>query len=129
MWGGLPATVRRVEDVGRHRIVRAEVAGREVNAILPEGAPVPAGAARSSSIPRIRSSTAMTGACAPRRAWGGPPDGKDRQPEGLVPGPAGAVLVAFSAVVPLMTVVKLYSVQDTFGDNEFFWAASSGSTR
>jgi len=31
------------------------------------------------------------------------------------------VLVAFSAVVPLMTVVN-YSVQDTFGDNEFFWA-------
>lgn len=31
------------------------------------------------------------------------------------------LLVAFSAVVPLMTVVN-YSVQDTFGDNEFFWA-------
>jgi glycerol transport system permease protein len=30
------------------------------------------------------------------------------------------VLVAFSAVVPLMTVVN-YSVQDTFGNNEFFW--------
>ena len=30
------------------------------------------------------------------------------------------VLVAFSAVIPLMTVVN-YSVQDTFGDNEFFW--------
>ncbi len=31
------------------------------------------------------------------------------------------VLVAFSAVVPLMTVVN-YSVQDTFGNNVFFWA-------
>ena len=31
------------------------------------------------------------------------------------------VVVAFSAVIPLMTVVN-YSVQDTFGDNEFFWA-------
>jgi glycerol transport system permease protein len=30
------------------------------------------------------------------------------------------VLVAFSAVIPLMTVVN-YSVQDNFGDNEFFW--------
>ncbi|WP_346891841.1 sugar ABC transporter permease [uncultured Roseibium sp.] len=30
-------------------------------------------------------------------------------------------LVAFSAVVPLMTVVN-YSVQDTFGNNKFFWA-------
>jgi glycerol transport system permease protein len=31
------------------------------------------------------------------------------------------VLVAFSAVIPLMTVVN-YSVQDTFGQNDFFWA-------
>jgi glycerol transport system permease protein len=30
-------------------------------------------------------------------------------------------LVAFSAVVPLMTVVN-YSFQDTFGSNQFFWA-------
>lgn len=30
------------------------------------------------------------------------------------------VLVAFSAVVPLMTVVN-YSVNDTFGNNDFFW--------
>ena len=29
-------------------------------------------------------------------------------------------IVAFSAVVPLMTVVN-YSVQDTFGNNQFFW--------
>jgi glycerol transport system permease protein len=31
------------------------------------------------------------------------------------------ILVAFSAVIPLMTVVN-YSVQDTFGENVFFWA-------
>lgn len=31
------------------------------------------------------------------------------------------LLVAFSAVIPLMTVVN-YSVQDTFGQNQFFWA-------
>jgi glycerol transport system permease protein len=30
------------------------------------------------------------------------------------------VLVAFSAVIPLMTVVN-YSFQDTFGNNQFFW--------
>jgi glycerol transport system permease protein len=30
------------------------------------------------------------------------------------------VIVAFSAVVPLMTVVN-YSLNDTFGNNEFFW--------
>ncbi len=34
------------------------------------------------------------------------------------------VLVAFSAVIPLMTVVN-YSVQDTFGNNQFFWAGIS----
>ena len=31
------------------------------------------------------------------------------------------VVVAFSAVIPLMTVVN-YSVNDTFGSNDFFWA-------
>ena len=30
------------------------------------------------------------------------------------------ILVAFNAVIPLMTVVN-YSVQETFGDNVFFW--------
>jgi glycerol transport system ATP-binding protein len=34
---GLPVTIRRVEDVGRHRIVRTEFDGRELNLILPEG--------------------------------------------------------------------------------------------
>ncbi|MBZ7923484.1 sugar ABC transporter permease [Ensifer sp. 2YAB10] len=33
------------------------------------------------------------------------------------------VLVAFSAVIPLMTVVN-YSIQDTFGNNQFFWAGT-----
>ncbi|WP_128515579.1 ABC transporter ATP-binding protein [Tabrizicola thermarum] len=39
---GLPVTVKRVEDVGRHRIVRAEFAGQPLNAILPEGMSLPA---------------------------------------------------------------------------------------
>ncbi|TKW78351.1 MAG: sugar ABC transporter permease, partial [Bradyrhizobium icense] len=30
------------------------------------------------------------------------------------------LIVAFSAILPLMTVVN-YSVQDTFGNNQFFW--------
>jgi glycerol transport system permease protein len=34
------------------------------------------------------------------------------------------ILVAFNALVPLMTVVN-YSVQETFGNNEFFWAGST----
>ncbi|MBC8129386.1 MAG: sugar ABC transporter permease, partial [Rhizobiaceae bacterium] len=37
------------------------------------------------------------------------------------------VLVAFSAVIPLMTVVN-YSVQDSFGNNQFFWAGTEWFT-
>ncbi|MGB0866962.1 MAG: carbohydrate ABC transporter permease [Granulosicoccaceae bacterium] len=33
------------------------------------------------------------------------------------------LLVAFSAVIPLMTVVN-YSLQDTFGNNQFFWVGT-----
>ena len=33
------------------------------------------------------------------------------------------VLVGISAIIPLMTVVN-YSVQDTFGNNEFFWVGT-----
>ena len=43
---GLPASVRRVEDVGRHRIVRLDVAGTPASAIVPEDAEIPAGADR-----------------------------------------------------------------------------------
>lgn len=39
---GLPVQIERVEDVGRHRIVRARAAGTELNISVPEGAPVPA---------------------------------------------------------------------------------------
>ena len=34
---GLPVTIRRVEDVGRHRILRAELFGQPFNMIAPEG--------------------------------------------------------------------------------------------
>ena len=33
------------------------------------------------------------------------------------------ILVAISAIIPLMTVVN-YSLQDTFGNNQFFWAGT-----
>ncbi|GHD13972.1 ABC transporter ATP-binding protein [Tianweitania populi] len=39
---GMPATVTKVEDVGRHRIVRAKVEGHEVAAILGEDDEIPA---------------------------------------------------------------------------------------
>ena len=34
---GLPFSIRRVEDVGRHRLVRGSVAGAEFNIVAPEG--------------------------------------------------------------------------------------------
>jgi len=37
---GLPARILRIEDVGRHRIIRAEVAGSQISVIVPEGQPV-----------------------------------------------------------------------------------------
>lgn len=37
---GLPVTIRRVEDVGRHRLVRAELLGAPLNVVVPEGMPV-----------------------------------------------------------------------------------------
>ncbi|MBC9176675.1 ABC transporter ATP-binding protein [Pseudoroseomonas ludipueritiae] len=39
---GLPVTIRRLEDLGRRRIARLELAGRPFAATLPEGMPVPA---------------------------------------------------------------------------------------
>ncbi len=35
--GGLPVRIRRVEDVGRHKIVRADFFGTEINVIAGEG--------------------------------------------------------------------------------------------
>lgn len=35
---GLPVTIKRVEDVGRHKIVRTDFHGTEINVIAPEGA-------------------------------------------------------------------------------------------
>ncbi|WP_299815590.1 ABC transporter ATP-binding protein [uncultured Jannaschia sp.] len=43
---GVPARVRRVEDVGRHKIVRLDVGGTPASAILPEHETVPAGVDR-----------------------------------------------------------------------------------
>ena len=48
---GLPVTVKRVEDVGRHQILRAEFEGRQINAILPEGLPIPAAPIRMKFAP------------------------------------------------------------------------------
>ncbi|ACM04176.1 ABC transporter ATP-binding protein [Cereibacter sphaeroides] len=43
---GLPVAVTRIEDVGRHRILRATLEGRELSIVLPEGRPLPGPEAR-----------------------------------------------------------------------------------
>ena len=37
---GLPVTIKRIEDVGRHKIVRADFNGNEINVIAAEGAEI-----------------------------------------------------------------------------------------
>ncbi|MEO0544438.1 MAG: ABC transporter ATP-binding protein [Pseudomonadota bacterium] len=37
---GMPVNIRRIEDVGRHRIVRADFFGNNINIVVPEGMPV-----------------------------------------------------------------------------------------
>ncbi|MFN3259158.1 MAG: ABC transporter ATP-binding protein [Pikeienuella sp.] len=48
---GLPVTIRRVEDVGRHRIVRAETPAGPLDIVLPEGEPLGAGATHARFAP------------------------------------------------------------------------------
>ena len=43
---GLPFTIRRIEDVGHHRIVRGKVGEAEVNVIVPERQPIAEGVNR-----------------------------------------------------------------------------------
>ncbi|MBL4614363.1 MAG: ABC transporter ATP-binding protein [Magnetovibrio sp.] len=43
---GLPVTIKRIEDIGRMKIVRADFFGREVNITVPDGQPIPLDANR-----------------------------------------------------------------------------------
>ncbi len=48
---GIPVSIRRVEDVGRHKIVRADLMGQEVNILIGEGAEISANATHVSFDP------------------------------------------------------------------------------
>ncbi len=48
---GLPVRILRVEDVGRHRLVRAEAAGQPLNIVVPEGMPVGAAQTHVTFVP------------------------------------------------------------------------------
>lgn len=113
---GLPVKVRRVEDVGRHKIIRADLFGNEINIVAAEGTEI------TPDMTRVAFDTAQVNVYVDDwRQQGRPPDEQDRQPKAWFLVLPVLLLVAFSAVIPLMTVVN-YSVQDTFGQNQFFWA-------
>jgi glycerol transport system ATP-binding protein len=48
---GLPVRLSRVEDVGRHKVVRCDHEGTQINAIAAEGAEVPADLSRVEFVP------------------------------------------------------------------------------
>ena len=48
---GLPVTITRVEDTGRHKIVRAESQGTKLAMLMPEGQSIELGAARLATDP------------------------------------------------------------------------------
>ena len=106
----LPAKVERVEDLGNYKLVTARLGAHAVKAKLAEGAEVPSEGAHLSF-----SAVAHPALC--RR----PADRVTRLGMNKTQNNAAwflvlpvLVLVAFSAIIPLMTVVN-YSVQDIFG--------------
>ena len=113
--GLLAAEVERIDDLGRSRIARLRVGNLKLAARMPKGLSIAGSAAGLVFDPaqihvyadsRRVEGTAVMEKIANQKAW-------------LLVLPVFA-LVAFSAVIPLMTVVN-YSVQDTFGNNKFFW--------
>ncbi len=115
---GFPVTVRRIDDIGRARIARVEMAGLAMSASVP-GQRVDLGQ-RGGFVYRYAARSHLCG-----RTSG---DGRRHEALGMKPINNRAwflvlpvfAIVAFSAILPIMTVVN-YSVQDTFGNNQFFW--------
>ena len=116
---GMPVTISKVEDIGRHKVVRASLEGREIAVIVGEDEEHP-----GRPEDRLRS-----GRHQPLRQFLARRDGSLTAMDKTWNNKAWfmvlpvLLLVAFSAVIPLMTVVN-YSVQDTFGNNQFFWAGT-----
>jgi glycerol transport system ATP-binding protein len=69
---GLPVHLRRVEDVGRHKVLRADFFGNELNALAPEGAEVSAESGRLSFDPQGINVYVDDWRLAPRDAAPGP---------------------------------------------------------
>ena len=111
----LSANIERIDDLGRVRFARVRVGDARLAARVPNGFAVNGGTAGL----EIRSGPC---ACLCRQHPGrgdGVMDKTVNQKAWFLVLPVFA-LVAFSAILPLMTVVN-YSMQDTFGNNQFFW--------
>ena len=111
----LSANIERIDDLGRVRFARVRVGDARLAARVPNGFGVGGGTAglEIRSSPRAR-------LCRQHPGRGeGLMDKTVNQKAWFLVLPVFA-LVAFSAILPLMTVVN-YSMQDTFGNNQFFW--------
>ena len=114
--GGLPVQVTRIEDLGRRRLARVTVGGHKLVATVPPGLMLDGAHASvrfdTAHLHVFRRGPARGRACRMtlkplnNRAW-------------LLVIPV-MVFVLFSSLIPMMTVVN-YSVQDSMGQNSFFW--------
>ena len=115
--GLLPATIERIDDLGRIRFARVarrrcQVRGKRAAGIRRSPATRPGSVFDPAHVHVYADGRLRRGGCLMD---------KTDQPEGLVPGAAGVRCWWPSRpILPLMTVVN-YSVQDTFGNNQFFW--------
>ena len=108
----LPAKVERVEDLGNYKLVTARLGSHAVKAKLPR-------TPRSRARARISASGRRAPCSTPTAAWSAEGGGMNKTQNNaawLLVLPV-FVLVAFSAIIPLMTVVN-YSVQDIFGPGQ-----------
>ena len=113
--GLLSATIERIDDLGRVRFARVRIGDAKFAARVPSGFSVPDNYGRA----RVRSRPCSRLCRQPSGRGGCLMDKTINQKAWFLVLPVFLV-VAFSAILPLMTVVN-YSMQDTFGNNQFFW--------
>ena len=110
-----PRPYRRSPTSAGTTVVEAMVGDIRVNAHRESDPPAQGEAVHLAFKPDRRASIATAGS--PLR--GLRHEGPENQAPGLFVLPV-VILVAFNALIPMMTVVN-YSVQETFGNNVFFW--------
>ncbi len=113
--GLLSANIDRIDDLGRVRFARVRIGDAKFAARVPPGFSIPE---KSAGLKFDPSHVHVYAGQSPGRG--------DRLMDKTINQKAWFLVlpvflvVAFSAILPLMTVVN-YSMQDTFGNNQFFW--------